>query len=214
MVGHDIRNPLQAITSDLYLMTNEVKGVPDSQSRKAMEESVESIGQNIIYINKIVSDLQDYTRPLKPNIQEICLNDLICTVVLQGNIPKDIQVKVDVDPNLVINSDASYLRRSLTNLVINAVQAMPNAGKLTIKALVKNERVLINVEDTGVGIPEAVKPNLFKPLFTTKSKGQGLGLAVVKRLVEGLNGKISFVSQEGNGTKFTLDLPLETKNPP
>ncbi len=96
----------------------------------------------------------------------------------------------------------------MTNLVINAVQAMPNGGKITISAVVEAGRVLISVADTGVGIPEEIKPNLFKPMFTTKAKGQGLGLAVVKRLVEALNGSISFESEVGKGSKFTVSLPL------
>jgi two-component system sensor histidine kinase HydH len=80
---------------------------------------------------------------------------------------------------------------------------MPNGGKLTIKVLSNKDRTIISVKDTGVGIPEEAKPNLFKPLFTTKSKGQGLGLAVVKRLTEALGGT------EGKGTKFIIELPLE-----
>ena len=212
MVGHDIRNPLQAITSDLYLINDELKGVPQGESRKAMEESLDSIGQNIVYIDKIVSDLQDYTRTIKPNIQEINLNDLANMILAKTNIPKNIQTQINVDPNLILGADSAYLRRVLTNLIINAIQAMPNGGKLTVRATVNGGNVSIDIEDTGVGIPDRVKPNLFKPLFTTKSKGQGLGLAVVKRLVEGLDGKVSFVSQEGNGTKFTIELPLKARN--
>ncbi len=94
MVGHDIRNPLQAITSDLYLLNEELKSMPKGKSRTAMEESLESIGQNIVYIDKIVSDLQDYTRPIKPNIQETCLYDLINTILAKTNIPKNIQTQI------------------------------------------------------------------------------------------------------------------------
>jgi two-component system CheB/CheR fusion protein len=212
MVGHDIRNPLQAITSDLYLIGDELKGVPQGKSRTAMEESLESIGQNIIYIDKIVSDLQDYTRPLKPNIQEVNLYKLVKTMLANTSIPKNIQTHINIDENMLLKTDSAQLRRAMVNLVINAMQAMPNGGKLTVKAEANTDRVSISVEDTGVGIPEEVKPNLFKPLFTTKSKGQGLGLTVVKRLIEGLNGTVNFESQEGNGTKFTIDLPLEASN--
>ena len=91
--------------------------------------------------------------------------------------------------------------------MINAVEAMPDEGKLIIEACTKKGRIVICVKIAGTGIPEEVKPNMFKPLFTTKSKGQGLGLAVVKRLVEGLNGKISFESEAGNGTGFTIAFP-------
>ena len=85
---------------------------------------------------------------------------------------------------------------------------MPDGGELGLTAYKKENSVVIIVSDTGKGIPEDVKPNVFKPLMTTKAKGQGLGLAVVKRLVEGLNGKVSFESEEGKGTKFIIELPV------
>ena len=73
MVGHDIRNPLQAITGDLYLAREEIKEMPNSERKKSMEESLDAIEENIYYINKIVSDLQDYTRPLKPTLEKVIL---------------------------------------------------------------------------------------------------------------------------------------------
>ena len=85
---------------------------------------------------------------------------------------------------------------------------MPNGGKLLIGAYRIGGNAVIEVTDTGVGIPEHIKDKLFTPMFTTKAKGQGLGLAVVKRLVEALNGTIGFESQEGKGTKFTINLPI------
>jgi signal transduction histidine kinase len=105
-------------------------------------------------------------------------------------------------------ADGTFLRRALTNLVNNALQAMPDGGELALTAQKQENSVVITVSDTGKGIPESVKANLFTPLITTKAKGQGLGLAVVKRLVEGLNGKVSFESEEGKGTKFIIRLPL------
>jgi len=84
---------------------------------------------------------------------------------------------------------------------------MPNEGKLTVQANKKKDKITICVADSGVGIPEDVKTKLFTPLFTTKSKGQGLGLAVVKRLVEVLKGEITFESQPNKGTKFIVELP-------
>jgi signal transduction histidine kinase len=97
----------------------------------------------------------------------------------------------------------------LTNIVTNGVQAMQDqeTGNLSIKATRWRDTTTIIVQDTGVGIPEEVREKLFTPLFTTKSKGQGLGLAVVKRLVEGLGGTIEFDSEPNKGTKFTIDLP-------
>lgn len=205
MVGHDIRNPLQAITSDLYLIEDELKNNPNCTSQD-IAESIASINENIAYINKIVSDLQDYTRTLTLNPADVNLKDLLSG--MSKLVPSNIELRLIVPDELTIKTDPMYLKRVMTNLVLNAIQAMPDGGKLTVSAIVEAGRVLISVSDTGVGIPEAIKPNLFKPMFTTKSKGQGLGLAVVKRLVEALGGFISVESQVGRGSKFTVSLPL------
>lgn len=205
MVGHDIRNPLQAITSDLYLIEAELKNNPECTSED-IAESINSINENIAYINKIVSDLQDYTRTLTLNPTSVRLKDLFSNVI--ATVPPTIDTQLNLHEDLAIKTDATYLKRIMSNLVINAVQAMPNGGKITLSAVVSAGKVLISVADTGAGIPEEIKPNLFKPMFTTKAKGQGLGLAVVKRLVEALNGSISFESQVGKGSKFTVSLPL------
>lgn len=207
MVGHDIRNPLQAITSDLYLIEQAVITKPDCNNED-IAESLNSINDNIDYINKIVSDLQDYTKPAKPTMSTINLRTLIAKAVERRKIPPEIKMQVSVAGDYSIRTDETYFKRIIGNLVGNAIQAMPNGGILTINANQQGNDAVIIVQDTGVGISEKDKPNLFKPLFTTKAKGQGLGLAVVKRFVEALQGSISFESEEGKGTKFIVKLPL------
>ncbi len=207
MVGHDIRNPLQAITGDLYLAKLDVATLPDDQTKTSMQESLEAIEQNIDYIDKIVADLQDYARPIKPIIKTLELETIV-KLLIKTNIPKNIQTtyKIDADAN-IINCDYVLLKRILTNLIINAIQAMPDGGKLSIDARKELQNILIFVQDTGVGIPEDAKPNIFKPMFTTKAKGQGFGLVVVKRLTEVLGGTVSFESDFGRGAKFIISLP-------
>jgi len=208
MVGHDIRNPLQAITSDMYIISEEIKTIQDSESKQAIIESIDSVNENLNYINKIVSDLQDYTRPLKPNVQNTNFSDLILSTLLTISVPKSIEVSIDIKQiPIPIKTDIAYIRRILTNLVTNAVQAMQENGKLTVKADVENNIAIISVHDTGMGITDEVRSKMFTPLFTTKSKGQGLGLAVVKRLADALNGTIKFESTKDKGTRFTVELP-------
>ena len=100
------------------------------------------------------------------------------------------------------------------NLVTNAVQAMPNGGKLTIDAHKEVNDTILSVKDTGVGIPEEIHDKMFTLMFTTKSKGQGFGLPVVKRMTESLRGTVTFESQTGKGATFTVTLPFEQKTKP
>jgi PAS domain S-box-containing protein len=210
MVGHDIRNPLQAITGDLYLAKTELSALPENEIKANTLDSLDEIEKNIDYINKIVADLQDYARPLNPRAQEANIKSLFNEILAKNGVPKNIKVTVEVEGKAErIMADPDYLKRIAANLTLNAVQAMPEGGKLTIHAYadkVTND-ILITVKDTGVGIPEDIKPKLFTPMMTTKSKGQGFGLAVVKRMTEGLGGTVTFESTEGKGTTFIVRLP-------
>ena len=207
MIGHDIRNPLQAIISELYLAKEDIAQAPEGKHKQESLESVSFVEEQVNYVSKIVSDLQDFARPLNPEYQIVNLSDLLVSVFDAIVFPDKIKLKVDARDNVKLKTDATFIRRAITNLVNNAIQAMPDGGELGLSAQKKEEYVAICVSDTGQGIPEHVKANLFKPLTTTKAKGQGLGLAVVKRLVEALNGKVSFESEEGKGTKFIIELP-------
>jgi PAS domain S-box-containing protein len=212
MVGHDIRNPLQAITSDVYLAKTELASISESEEKRNALESLQEIEKNTDYINKIVADLQDFARPLKPTLEEADLKLIIDELLKKNGLPENVKVtvKVEADARKVV-ADSSFINRIMYNLVNNAFQAMPKGGKLTIHAYKEVNDVLITVKDTGVGIPEKVKDKLFTPMFTTKSKGQGFGLAVIKRMTEALGGRVTFESQEGKGTTFIVRLPPRAK---
>jgi signal transduction histidine kinase len=152
-------------------------------------------------VTKIVSDLQDYARALKPENIDVNLQDLIVKVFERTRLPDNIKLAVNVKGVLCLKTDPTFVQRALTNLVNNALQAMPDGGELGLAAYRTEKSVVITVRDSGEGIPEGMKNHMFKPLITTKAKGQGLGLAVVKKLVEGLNGKVSFESVKGKGYK-------------
>ncbi len=208
MVGHDIRNPLQAISSDTYLAKLELASMPESEAKEGLKESLDGIEKNVDYINKVVLDLQDYARPLNPKLEESDLTSVIEGVIAKNGLPENIDAKVDVKENArKIRADPYYLNRILYNLVTNAVQAMSNGGRLTVKARKDGQDTILTVKDTGVGIPENVRDKMFTLMFTTKSKGQGFGLPVVKRMTESLGGKVTFESQEGKGSTFTVRLP-------
>ncbi|MCL5876413.1 MAG: ATP-binding protein [Candidatus Bathyarchaeota archaeon] len=209
MVGHDLRNPLQTLLGELYLVKSEVEDLADDEAKLNLKESFRVIEDQIAYMDKIVSDLQAFVQPVslekKPVELQALLNNVLSTVV----VPPNISVQIN-NHNIVptINADPQLIKRVLINLVTNAVQAMPKGGTLTLTAKINSARhVSISVEDTGVGIGEKIKGQIFTPLFTTKPRGQGFGLAVCKRVIEAHGGTISFESQEGKGTTFTVKFP-------
>ncbi|XHH08682.1 MAG: ATP-binding protein [Candidatus Bathyarchaeia archaeon] len=211
MVGHDIRNPLHAMSGDVYLTKLDVDSLPDSDIKKDMQENLQAIEENIFYINKIVADLQDYSKIQTPVLEDVNLTDTINKMMSTINVPPSVSVKVSVEEGFpILKSNDAALRRILNNLVLNAIQAMPDGGVLKIFASIKNGCAVLEVSDTGGGIPDSVKPRLFKPLVTTKSKGQGFGLAVVKKLTDDLKINISYESKTGKGTTFCLKFPQRT----
>lgn len=211
MVGHDIRNPLQALTGEVYLIRSDLDSITDPAAKQSVTESLDSVDQDISYINKIVADLQDYSRKLNPETTQIDLTRLLSELLKTISIPQKIHLTLNVAPQTKLAADSTFLRRALTNLINNAVQAMPDGGNLAVAGAQTDNTTCITVADTGVGIPPDVQAKLFTPMFTTKAKGQGFGLAVVKRLIEAQGGTISFQSQPGKGTKFTVQLPTRAE---
>ena len=213
MVGHDIRNPLQSILGDVFLASSELDTLPDSESKTNIKESLDEIVKSLDYVSKIVADLQDFAKPLKPSMQEIDLHAVCKDILSHTPIPSGISVTCNFDEHArVIQADPTLLKRVLGNLVINAVQAMPQGGTLKIMIGQAKGNIIISVQDTGVGIPEEARNRIFTPLFTTKSKGQGFGLAVVKRMTEALNGEITFESKVGLGTTFIIRFPINHRS--
>jgi signal transduction histidine kinase len=208
MVGHDIRNPLQAVVSELYLQRQEVTALPDGEAKLSLQESIRNIETNLYYIDKIVADLQDYSRPIVPLKQKIEIEKIIEHALTIVSIPDNIKILISLDKELpMIEADAVMMRRIISNLIQNAVQAMPKGGELSISARHKDYQVLISIGDTGEGMSMEAQGKIFTPLFTTKSKGQGFGLAVVKRLTEAQGGTVNYQTQQGKGTTFTIQLP-------
>jgi signal transduction histidine kinase len=193
------------------LTKTDLSSLPENEQKTSVQESLSEIEKNVEYINKIVADLQDFAKPLNPTAMEIDLKRIIDEVANNRRIPENIQASIKVENGAEkIVADSAYVQRILSNLVNNAVQAMPNGGKLTVHAYCEGKDNVITVADTGVGIPEEAKSKLFTPLFTTKSKGQGFGLAVVKRMTEALGGTVTFESQAEKETKFIVRLPKRT----
>jgi PAS domain S-box-containing protein len=213
MVGHDLRNPLQIIVNRLYLAKRAVKNLSSPYSEVAaklgLEELFAELQYQASYMNKIVSDVQDYAKITHPEALETSLPKLLDDTFSTIDIPANVRVSREIDkdfPKLLI--DPHLIRRALTNLIRNGIQSMPNGGQLIITASKTESNALISVQDTGVGIPQENLNKLFTPLFTSKAKGTGLGLPVSKRLVEAHGGSITVESKVGEGSIFTVKLPL------
>jgi len=213
MVGHDLRNPLQAMVNMLYLGRKRLESIPpqlrELAEKYGIPELMEGAGDQIEYMNKIVSDLQDYAKEVEPKLVETSISGLIDETLSMTSIPENVKISVVVEkglPKLIV--DPALMKRVFTNLVINALEAMPDGGRLKIEASVKGEEALIDFHDTGVGIAEENLDKMFQPLFTTRAKGMGLGLVVAKRLVEAHSGEITIRSKVGEGSAFTVKLPL------
>jgi PAS domain S-box-containing protein len=208
MVGHDLRNPLQAMTSTLYV----VKRLATSEKvedRKEVAGLLGTLDDSIQYMDKIVSDLQDYARPVGADRVETSLPDLVRAAVSSVKIPGNVGVSVDIQGGFSnVRLDPLLFRRVLTNLILNAVQAMPEGGKLGIACSRGEGSLTVSVQDTGVGIAPENLGRVFTPFFTTKAKGQGLGLAVCKRLTEAQGGTVTVTSQLGEGSTFTIKIPV------
>jgi PAS domain S-box-containing protein len=209
MVGHDLRNPLQTIVGELYLANCTIKSLSDKEAERNLLENMKTIEEQTAYMDKIVSDLQAFVRPIKIDKKLVGLKELIDSVLSTIAFPNNIKLKNQINRSFQqVTVDHQLLKRVLINLMTNAVQAMPKGGTLTLTSSLNPQQASIEVKDTGVGIPEKIRPQIFTPLFTTKPRGQGFGLAVCKRIMEAHDGTITFESQEGKGTKFTIKFPI------
>ena len=204
-VSHELRNPLGVISNAIYFLKTIIPN-----ANETVNEYLEIISSEVYVAEKIVSDLLDFSRTKPLEIERTDVADMIAQTLKKHPTPENIQViqklAQDLQPVYV---DPQQIHQVLANLVTNAYDAMPEGGKLTINAQVKKSQVYLDITDTGSGISKKNMDNLFEPLFTTKARGIGLGLAVSKNLTESNGGSIKVKSKEGQGSTFTVILPTE-----
>lgn len=206
-VGHEIRNPLGVINNSCYFLNRKLKDIADEK----VERHLRIIERNIRCVNVIISDLLDFARKKPPTLNQIDLNDVVMKALSSIPIPQNIKVTTklgEIPPMLL---DEEQIRRVFQNMILNAFQATPEGGKVVIKTSKHDDSVKITFKDTGVGIEEENLPKLFTPLFSTKAKGVGLGLAICKQIVEDHGGDITAKSKGGKGSAFTVKLPIRAK---
>ena len=204
-LGHELRSPLGAIRFSADFLKTKLGDTADEKVRRHLD----LLEKQVDACDKTVADVLDFSRPGKLNIEEIHINQVIQEVIQANTPPRNVEVSTSLADSLSpAIADAGQMGRVLSNLVTNAIQAMPHGGRLTLSTIGRGRFVEVRITDTGMGIPDEKLDKIFEPLFTTKAKGIGLGLAIVKTLVDRQNGTIEVESQVGKGTTFTVKLPI------
>jgi PAS domain S-box-containing protein len=205
MVGHDLRNPLQGIAGAVYYLATKERSKLSKEGRRMLQLIEEGIGRS----DKIISDLLEYSRELHLELSETNVKSITQDVLATVKIPEGIRVVNSTKNEPTIALDLEKMRRVFLNLTLNAVDAMPKGGTLTITSTRSRDNVHITFKDTGEGMTTETLAKLWSPLFTTKAKGMGFGLPVAKRLVEAHGGSINVESKLGKGSTFSVTLPIK-----
>lgn len=207
MVGHDLRNPLQAIENGLYYINTELSNLPVSQ--KAME-TFQAIHDSVIYADKIVKDLQSFASRREPLFREININTLVKETFSHVKTPENVETVIELGELPRIEADKDMMKRVFVNLAVNGIQAMEEKrGMLKVSTKKTKGFIEVKFQDTGIGMKKENVTKIFTPFFTTKAQGMGMGLSVCKRFVEIHNGNITVESEEGEGSIFTVKLPIQ-----
>jgi signal transduction histidine kinase len=203
-VGHELRNPLGVIDNAVYFL----RAIqPDAAPQ--IHKYLGIIEKEIHIAEKIITDLLDFARVQSAERQAVKVPDLAASVLQRYPLPEGVALHLDFPANLPLAfADPQHIEQVIGNLVLNALQAMKAGGRLTIEASASTEEIFIRVADTGEGIAPENMARLFEPLFTTRPKGIGLGLAVCKKLAEANGGRVAVESELGVGSTFTLIVPV------
>ncbi len=213
-IAHEINNPLSGTLVYTQLLARKVeRGEADNEVTLDYLSKMES---ELVRSTKLVQNLLNFARQSTPEFQLVNLNTVVnhaLDLISHSVEEQDIRVFNELDPSLPeITADPSQLQQVCLSLIINAIQAMSQGGRLTLRTYVHNSKIKLEVQDTGIGIPPENIGKLFTPFFSTKAdvKGVGLGLAVAYGIIHRHKGRIEAHSKEGEGSTFTVTMPLLT----
>lgn len=204
-VGHELRNPLGVMSNAVYFLQTVL-----SDADATTKEYLDIIKNEIAASERIVSDLLDSVRTKPPRPEMLGVRELLEKTLGKCAVPDTVTVKLVIPETLSpLHVDAQQIHQVFRNLISNGIEAMPEGGTLEIQADVDapDQTITISVKDSGSGIVPEVLANLFQPLFTTKARGIGLGLVVVKNLTQANGGTVKVESKVGKGTLFAVTLP-------
>ncbi len=205
-LAHEIRNPLAGIAGVIEIVGRDL---PATSPAKAV---VKEVRQEITQINKILSDLLETARPRPPEMRSSDLNTTVEHAVMLARQPvlsKPIKIEFTPAANLPeVEHDSDQIHQVLINLLLNAEQAIEISGVVRVAVTEEGDAAVVTVSDTGRGISADQLPNIFRPFYTTKGNGTGLGLSLARRIVEAHHGRIEVTSSPGQGTTFSITLPV------
>jgi signal transduction histidine kinase len=207
-LAHEIRNPLAGIAGVIEIIGHELP--PSSPSREVLQE----VRQEVRRIQDTLSDLLEYARPRRPQVHLADLNATVehsVSIARQQVLSRPIQIDFAPAAGLSpVEHDPTQIHQVLLNLLLNAIQAIPAEGRIGVSVVSEDHFAVIRIADSGRGISPEVLPNIFRPFFTTKGHGTGLGLSLAARITEDHGGRIQVESQVGKGTVFSVRLPLRS----
>ncbi|MBA7634933.1 Adaptive-response sensory-kinase SasA [subsurface metagenome] len=211
-IAHEVNNPLAGVLVYTQLLSKKIAG--DNLSREVALDYLSKMDSELTRSARLIRNLLDFARQSPPTLREVNLNNVVSRALdlaAHSAELQHIQVIKEFNSSLPeIMADFDQLQQVCTNLIMNAIQAMPEGGRLTLRTLANDNQLKIEVQDTGCGISPENMRKLFTPFFTTKGKGKGvgLGLAVAYGIIQRHQGRIEVQSKEGEGTTFTIYLPL------
>ncbi len=220
-MAHEIRNPLEAMNLNLALLErNLASPVPQVRGSEKTGKYLKILESEISRLGSIVENFLSFARPSDAPTGELRVDSLLRQIVdLLANQAKSRNVKLDLssEDNLTVVGVEDLLKQAFLNLMINSLEAMPGGGSLGVRAEAVRQQatdgkaadlVVVSIRDTGVGVPPEQLARLFDPYFTTRPKGTGLGLTIVHRVIDEHHGRIRVASVPGEGTTFTVELPM------
>lgn len=218
-LAHELKNPLFPLQITIENMRR-ARQLARAEFEEIFEESTATLLAELANLKTIIGRFSDFAKMPAPQRAPVDLNEIVRGVInlydaqFQADGRPRIQPMLDLpDEKLVLAGDADQLRRAVSNLVLNAIDAMPNGGILRVSTVQKEDRVHLAISDSGQGLTEEECVRLFTPYYTTKQHGTGLGLAIVQSVVSDHHGKISVTSAPGKGAAFLIDLPLRQGDP-
>ena len=200
-LGHELRNPLGVIESSLFILKGRMS--PDER----YDKHVKRIGEQLDIANKIITDLLDMIRDKQLSREKLSLSEVVYGVVARVNHPEAVELKVGGLEHLPeIQGDSGQLQQVFLNLIENAIQATAPSGVVEVTGARHENYIEVVVADDGPGVDTDTRERLFEPLVTTKAKGVGLGLALVKRIVERHGGQVRYEPNQPQGARFIVRL--------